>query len=603
MSRELLKDLIYGEQLVTDGCKVELAVGLTYSLNLETMLMVPLAIGDLGDLDSSVRQNPAYLLEGIRKASDKIILFCNKGCIHVPKESKTIFSLLEKSIFEVQNGNDIYSNFHPKLWLIKEQDKEGKEWMKLITMSRNLDFSSCLDICCTLRGKIGSRKSKKGMSKHQPLKEMLIWVSRYADKNQSKRVCELAEQLDYVDKFELDAPFQSEDNERQEDEGYSFFPFIYNCEEFKHFTSPLEKLIPGERILVVSPFIDKGTLEWLTCRAKDFNYQSANKTLITRKEYVTQSVFNLFDDVWVPNDTMLDNTTANINLHAKMYLTQRLTGDDLGYSLYLGSANATKNAFHNNSEFLLRLHYRRTTSDRIKEMIDEMTNDHQFIKLDAPNPEATDERPYNAAEIELKKALVCMRKAVIKPSDRNGYYDIMLTMNGKWDSDIKIRPLQCPDYWEKTDNKVFFKELLPHLLSEFYVISIPQPDKDKPLEMIAKVKTSGMPSDRDETIYQTIVTMKEELLDYVAFMISDHPTELFFEQQEIQNHYKMAAGSGLQPITMPLYEQLLKTASKSPKQITEVLQFVRKMKPDIVPMELVQMLEMFQNVSKQIEKL
>ena len=147
MARELLKDLIYGEQLVSDGCTVDFAVGLTYSLNLEAMLTVPLAFGDLGELDETVKQSPAFLLEGIRRSSDKIALFCNKGSIHVPQETRTVYSLLENSIFEVQNEKNILSNFHPKLWLVKEIDKEGIEWLKLSVMSRNLDFSTCLDIC------------------------------------------------------------------------------------------------------------------------------------------------------------------------------------------------------------------------------------------------------------------------------------------------------------------------------------------------------------------------------------------------------------------------------------------------------------------------
>ena len=175
MARELLKDLIYGEQIVSDGCKVEFAVGLTYSLNLEAMLTVPLAFGDLGEFDSSVKQSPAFLLEGIRRSSDKIALFCNKGGIHVPNETRTIYSLLETSIFEVQNGKEL-SNFHPKLWLVKETDREGIEWLKLSVMSRNLDFSTCLDICCSIRGRISKRRSRKGAEKHKPLKEMLIWV-------------------------------------------------------------------------------------------------------------------------------------------------------------------------------------------------------------------------------------------------------------------------------------------------------------------------------------------------------------------------------------------------------------------------------------------
>jgi hypothetical protein len=599
MARELLKDLIYGEQLVSAGCKVDFAVGLTYSLNLEAMLTVPLAFGDLGELDSNVKLSPAFLLEGIRRSSDKIALFCNKGGIHVPSETRTIYSLLESSIFEVQDGNDIFSNFHPKIWLVKEIDKDGDEWLKLSVMSRNLDFSTCLDICCSIRGHIERRRSLRGVEKHKPLKDMLLWLSEYAPKTKADKVCQLAEQLDYVDRFKLDMPFQTEDTERNEDEGYDFFPFVYGKEEFSTYGNYLKKYLPGDRILVVSPFIDITTLSWLTSRKKDYNYESRNSILITRKEYVTQEVFELFEQVWVPNDTMLDNTTANVDLHAKMYLTQRLTGDDLGYTLYLGSANATVNAFNKNVEFLLRLHYKRTTNDRIKELLEEITSEHRFVVMDAPNPEASNTRPSNEKELALKRAVGCLRKAVIKTSNKDGLYDIDLSVRGKYDGDIQIRPLQCKGLWQPISNQVFFKELSTHLLSEFYVIRIPS-DDEKFIELVAKVKTSGMPADRDESIYQSIVTKKEELLDYVAFMLSDRPSEFFFEQQMMKESKKYADGANSNTITMPLYEQLLKTASTNPEQITEVQKFIKKMKQDIVPEELTKILQMFQNVSKQL---
>lgn len=598
MAKELLKDLIYGEQIITDGCKVDFAVGLTYSLNLEAMLTVPLAFGELGELDSNVRQSPVFLLEGIRRASDKIALFCNKGSIHVPKESKSIFSLLEGSIFEVQNDLHIFSNFHPKLWLVKETDKEGTSWLKLAVMSRNLDFSSCLDICCTLRGKVGGRRRTQAMEKHKPLKDYLIWLSKYANTPNARRVIELANTLDYVEKFELDAPFQTEDAEKNEDEGYAFYPFAYREEEFKKYNEPLETILPGDRILVISPFIDVKTLQWLTSKKK-----CTNSILITRKEYVTQRVFKLFDEVWVPNDSMIDNTTAKVDLHAKMYLTHRLSGEDLGYTLYLGSANATDNAFHKNCEFLLRLHYKRTTNDRIKEMLEEMTSDHKFVKLDAPNPEASDNRESNNDEITLKKAMTCLKKATIKRSDTEGLYDILLSIKSGFDPMIKIRPLQCENYWKDIDGKVVFSGLKPHLLSEFYVLSIVQEGEDKPLQMVAKVATNGMPQNRDEAIYQSIVTKKEELLDYVAFMLSDSPTEFFFEQQLLKEKNKKQKTVQGQIMTMPLYEQLLKVASTNPEQINEVQRFIKKLKPEIVPDELNQILKMFQNVSKQIESL
>ena len=601
MARELLKDLIYGEQLVSAGCKVDFAVGLTYSLNLEAMLTVPLAFGDLGELDNSVKLSPAFLLEGIRRSSDKIALFCNKGGIHVPSETRTVYSLLESSIFEVQDGNDIFSNFHPKIWLVKETDKGGDEWLKLSVMSRNLDFSTCLDICCSIRGHIEKRRSLRGVEKHKPLKDMLLWLSEYAPKAKADEVCQLAEQLDYVDRFKLDTPFQTEDVERNEDEGYDFFPFVYGKEEFSAYGNYLQKYLPGDRILVVSPFIDITTLSWLTSRKKDYNYESKNSILITRKEYVTQEVFEQFEQVWVPNDTMLDNTTANVDLHAKMYLTQRVTGQDLGYTLYLGSTNATVNGFNRNAEFLLRLHYKRTTNDRIKELLEEMVSEHRFVVMDAPNPEATNTRPKNEKELALKRAIGCLKKAEITKGETEGLYDIVLSIGGKFEEGIEIRPLQLKASWQPIAKQIRYNDIPAYLLSEFYVLRIPV--EEGFMEMVAKVKTSNMPKDRDETIYQSIVTKKEELLDYVAFMLSDRPSEFFFEQQILQEKNKGIDGITSQATTMPLYEQLLRTASTNSEQITEVLKFIKKMKKDIVPEELKRILEMFQNVSKQIAAL
>lgn len=605
MARDLLKDLIYGEQIISDGCKVDLAVGMTYSLNLETMLTVPLAFGALGELDSNVRQSPAYLLEGIRRTSDRIVLFCNKGGISVPKEVREIYSLLENSIFEVQNDMPrhkyIPSNFHPKIWLVKETDQEGNSWLKLAVMSRNLEFSSCLDICCTLRGKIRGRRSIAGSRRHKPLKEMLLWLCGYTDRNNASKVRDLAEMLDYVERFELDEPFQTRDE--QNDEGYDFFPFVYDKLEFAPYTEPLEQMMQGERILIVSPFIDIETLTRLTKHKKMMVPGRSCAILITKKEYVTQGVFDLFDEVWIPNDTMLDNTTALVDIHAKMYLVQQYSKEPLGYTLYLGSTNATENGFGRNAEFLLSLHYKRTTNDRINELKEEIVGENRFIKLDAPNPDATDERPGNKEEMALKSAINLLKKAVITRGEDERCYNIELQTKYRAVEGIRIRPIQCQNYWQPLSERVLFKEIDLSKLSVFYVLSIPQTNSENDLEMVAKVDTKGMPDTRDEAIYRCIVRNKQELMDYVAFMLSDRPAEFYFEQQLLKeerkrnNRYQNSANR-----SMPLYEQLLRTASSNPSQITEVQRFVNKMDPRIVPAELTQMLDMFKNVAKQIAR-
>ena len=189
-----------------------------------------------------------------------------------------------------------------------------------------------------------------------------------------------------------------------------------------------------------------------------------------------------------------------------------------------------------------------------------------------------------------------------KASNKEGLYDIDLSVRGKYDNEIQIRPLQCKGLWMPISNQVLFKELAIHLLSEFFIIRIPSED-GKFIELVAKIKTTGMPANRDEAIYQSIVTKKEELLDYVAFMLSDRPSEFFFEQQMMKENGKYAEGTVSHKLTMPLYEQLLKTASTNPEQITEVMKFIKKMKKDIVPEELTEILQMFQNVSKQLMSL
>lgn len=61
-----------------------------------------------------------------------------------------------------------------------------------------------------------------------------------------------------------------------------------------------------------------------------------------------------------------------------------------------------------------------------------------------------------------------------------------------------------------------------------------------------------MPVNRDDAIYQSIVTNKDELLNYVAFMLSNRPSEFLFEQHMIMGRNKFANGNVVQSATMPL---------------------------------------------------
>ena len=120
------------------GYDLEFAVGMTYSLDMEALLGVPVSLGMFEDYDSSATQNPFFLLEAIRKCSDKLAIFCNADGIKMPQNIRPVYALLENSIFPVSLERN--ANFHPKLWVIKYHSETEAAVIKVIVLSRNLTF-------------------------------------------------------------------------------------------------------------------------------------------------------------------------------------------------------------------------------------------------------------------------------------------------------------------------------------------------------------------------------------------------------------------------------------------------------------------------------
>lgn len=169
--------LSYSELLMPEpGYALDFAVGLTYSLDLEALLGIPVSLGLLEEADSDAMKSPFYLLEAIRKSNDNIAIFCNAGGIALPQKIQSVYSLLENSVFEVKLKNK--QNFHPKLWFIKYKNEDGRAYIKLLVLSRNLTFDNSIDLCVCLQGEIMRTKRKR----NQPLADMLEFVAGYADK-------------------------------------------------------------------------------------------------------------------------------------------------------------------------------------------------------------------------------------------------------------------------------------------------------------------------------------------------------------------------------------------------------------------------------------
>ena len=561
--------LSYSELLRPDaGYTLDFAVGMTYSLDLEALLGVPVSLGLLDDADEGNLRSPLYVLEAIRKSADRIALFCNAGGIKLPDKIQSVYSLLENSVFQVKLTKT--SNFHPKIWVLKYSQSGTPSYIKLLVMSRNLTFDSSIDISAALQGEIGKEESEK----NRPLADFLSYVSRFADSKKRQQVLALAEDVLKVSAFEVEPPF----------EDYDFFPI--GIPGYSGNSSPLF----GQKsdLFVVSPFLSDETVQKMT-------HFKGNKRLVTRKSSVTPAVMEAFDHhVYVTKDVLSDNEYgAQQDIHAKIYYTTTRMAN----YLYLGSANASQNAFYKNIECLLRLRYKLYSVGFWRFADDFIPKENcPYEELtEIPEQQAEDSRK-KELDKALKEAVYALKRAVVVP-DGNRYSVTVDARPLKTTERIMIAPLQRPDLVRPLDQHLQFYGMLLKELSEFYVLSV---DSQK---LITKVVTRDMPKDRDQEIYRSIIDSKSKFMSYLSFVLSGDLSDGADGTSDLAEAMLQANGSTLTGHTSAaLYEQMLRVFHQNPAKLKGISDMIRRLDPDVVGNEFLEMYRFFEAAAKKVRK-
>lgn len=560
--------LSYSEQLLPEpGYTLDFAVCLTYSLDLEALLGVPVSLGLLEEADSNTMSNPFYLLEAIRKSSDKLAIFCNAGGISLPGKIQSIYSLLENSVFEVKLG--VGQNFHPKLWFIQYTNEDGKLYIKLLVLSRNLTFDNSIDLCVCLQGEVTRAKRKK----NQPLADMLEFAAHYADQEKGQRIRSLADNILRVKSFDIEHPF----------EDYEFLPLGIAG----HGRSQTGLFNPRYDIFVVSPFLSDDVVHELSeC--------PSHKVLVTRKSSVTPLALERFDSVYITRDILSDNEYGvRQDIHAKLYFTTTVDGN----YLYIGSANASHNAFHKNIEFLLRLKYKpncvgfKTFSS---DFLPEENCPYEKIEV-APVPEPVDDEQ-EAIDKAFKEAIYAL-----------GSCRVIATKN-TYDAEIGIKPLQTklkpklsplqrPDIVEELKSPILFHGLLLRELSEFYILTI------QGKHIVIKLPTKGIPTDRDNAVYKSIIDSKGKFLSYVSFMLSEnYETGILDAKETLRMMQESLKSDRNESYGVGVYEKMLRVLHQNPSRLAGLSDVIKRLEPDIVGDEFMKMYHQFELAASRLKK-
>ena len=109
-------------------------IGTTYSLELETLLSVPLAFSLYECKNQKeILNNSIFALDAIRRNASKLVIFCQHGEIKISSTDSLLYSYLEDMIVEVNPSSG--GVFHPKIWLLRFKNQEEKIFYKYICLS------------------------------------------------------------------------------------------------------------------------------------------------------------------------------------------------------------------------------------------------------------------------------------------------------------------------------------------------------------------------------------------------------------------------------------------------------------------------------------
>ena len=576
----------------SDGFVVDYAICTTYSLDMPTLLSVPFMLGTMSDMNEAIMHSPHLLLEAINKSTGKFAVFCNAGCIYVPTTNLKVYSLLERSVVQISLAakGAGFINFHPKVLIIKESNPDTEQQqIKVAVLSRNLTNSNDLDVVCEMTGIIGKKQATlKERNQHQPLIDFLSWLrDKTNDRSIRKNISTICSDIKFIESFELkNSPFDD----------YEFFPMGIKDYDgyYKCFTERM--LDHAAEMVIISPFIDSDTIKQITnCCPK------AKKTLVTRHESLTQNILSMFNDgVYVPKEVLTDKEEKDIavNLHEKVYFIRNY--QTCINSLFIGSANATRNGFERNVEFLLKLSYTpyKMSYDKFRSDLISDSSDCMFEKVvSVSNEEKSKEDATD--ELLLRQAISSIQKAQINMVDEKYEICILCSMNKIPDSDIYIYPLGCDEKKTNIKDNLIFNNMELSLLTEFYVIGIGN------LKRVIKIETTGMPiEDRDKAIFRSYINTKGKFISYLAFMLTNDVQQYIAENQQIEKDLADGSKTSLeQEISTSLYEDMVRMAYTQPERIASIRQVIDKANETVIPDHFVKMYTKFEDVIKQIKRI
>jgi len=593
-----IRKLLFDSLAPPPGCRLDWAVGTTYSLDLIALLAAPVAFAfaDWQDQDGKPVVDPLALLKATRQYADRILLFHQAGRIHVPASYQPLLTTLESSIADAVAP--LGGSFHPKVWFLRFVDEDDAVSYRFLCLSRNMTFDRSWDTMLSLEGSLSNRK--KAIARNHPLGKFVESLpalhKRALSPVWSERLTQLANEIRRVD-FQCPASFDD----------IAFWPLGFD------WCKPFDFPSDSRAILAISPFVDAGFV-------KDYVVaHDAAVQLLSRPESLDclpGDTLQSFDKLWVLDETAepeasdpepvtssadeqradtdetRDATSPLLGLHAKAYIV------DGGWNshVWTGSANATRAAFTKNVEVLVELIGKKSRCGT-EAILDRRENGpvaHPASLADLLKPyqrgdetdETKEKRTFERAVDRLARNLVDCAPVALCEDISTGDYGLVVkpTRTSRVvvpkGAVLRVWPMslsadQASGIAFETDEWCRFSCVSLLGLTSFFVWEVHSEELDHSVRFVLNIPLVNAPENRNECLLRHLLSDKTKVLRFLLLLLSDFDASefsKFFTTTGKHDGENGILAHGLSEST--LFESLLRALDRSPEHIDQVEQII-----------------------------
>lgn len=564
----------YGASLrPPEGYELGHALATSFSVELEALLMLPVALAFDSTLDGNPQAVTLASLEAVSRLKGRLKVFFQQGNLKAPCQYNRLMALLEPCLAPVLPEHP-FSSFHPKIWLLRfiGLSEELPVRYRLLVLTRNLTFSRNWDLAVSIEGLLGE-ESQQG----------------------SDELC------DFIDCLK---PWASDF------EGFNFFnrelpritwsappPFRrMRMLPGNHDRVPLDMGRGTDTILVMSPFLHAEALAMLRshCEGEAFLFSSAHE--LNRLGEATLQDWQCFalSDQVVSGEDSLDQAVPQ-DLHAKLIVLK----NGGRYHWHVGSANATAAAlgtltdYPRNTEFMLRLtgnHESCAPASLLRELVGEEGRETRVFVPHVFSVAPEDEEPLDAQiRRELVHRLICSAWAVEagqQPDDL--YHCRVMAPTGITVPEgfhIEVGQLAIPHDFRPITGKLTWDNMSGMQVSAFVPVRVIRESDEEPVIrlLIQAVLTMKGGDRREAAILSDLVNTEKKFMSYIQMLLHS--------DRQQNEHLDLGRGEGLdgsgdgwsRTLEGPVLEMLLNSAARHPEHLRRIRLLMERLEKTEVP--------------------